>query len=143
MKYRDHVKTARGLNRMFNDKELSFLPTTSSINDNLDDLKMVELDNISERDKLDDLLDYVPYYDEVLAQYGYDVEEEEWNVREFPITRNDKQMDGIKSDIQKAGEAADEYNDYLEYLSERYGRDVDNIGKHVFVSPLRKKVHFI
>lgn len=48
-------------------------------------------------------------------------------------------MDGIKSDIQKAGEAADEYNDYLEYLSERYGRDVDNIGKHVFVSPLRKK----
>jgi hypothetical protein len=27
-------------------------------------------------------------------------------------------MDGIKSDIQKAGEAADEYNDYLEYLSE-------------------------
>jgi hypothetical protein len=52
-------------------------------------------------------------------------------------------MDGIKSDIQKAGEAADEYNDYLEYLSERYGRDVDNIGKHVFVSPLRKKVHFI
>jgi hypothetical protein len=104
---------------------------------------MVELDNISERDKLDDLLDYVPYYDKVLGQYGYDVEEGEWNVREFPITRNDKQMDGIKSDIQKAGEAADEYNDYLEYLSQRYGRDVDNIGKHVFVSPLRKKVHFI
>ena len=58
---------------MFNDKELSFLPTTSSINDDLDDLKIVELDNISERDKLDDLLDHVPYYDKVLGQYGYDV----------------------------------------------------------------------
>ena len=34
---------------------------------------MVELDNISERDKLDDLLDYVLYYDKVLGQYEYDV----------------------------------------------------------------------
>jgi hypothetical protein len=85
------------------------------------------------------ILDNVRYYDKLLSQLGYDSEKGEWNVREFPITRNDKQMDGIKSDIQKADEAIDGYNEYLEYLMEKYGKDVDKIGKYVFVPPLRIK----
>jgi hypothetical protein len=121
---------------MFSLGELSCLPTTSSTNDDLEE-HMIELDNIFEYDKLNELLDTVQYYDKLLSQYGYDVKKGEWNTRDFPITQNDKQMEGIKSDVQEFRIAADEYNKYLEYLAEKYDIDFNDIGNCRFIIPNR------
>ena len=46
-------------------------------------------------------------------------------------------MDGIRADIQSANRAIDEYNDFLEYLAEKY--HVDEISKCWFLPPAKKR----
>jgi hypothetical protein len=138
-KFRERIKVAKQLDRMFNGKELNCLPTTSSVNDDLKE-KIIELDSTFEYNRLTELLDTVQYYDKLLSQYGYDAKKDEWNLRNFPITQNDKQMDGIKTDIQKFGNAADEYNEYFEYLQEKYGKSLDEIHGCIFLPPTFEKV---
>lgn len=112
-KYREQVKIIRQLSKMFSDKELACLSTTSSTNDDLNK-KIIELDSIFEYNRLQELLDTVQYHDKLLSRYGYNTKKDEWNLKKFPITRNDKQMNGIEADVQKFGIAADKYNDQLQ-----------------------------
>lgn len=75
------------------------------------------VDSIFEYNRLHELLDTVRYYNKLLSQYGYNAKKNEWNLKRFPITQNDKQMDGIKADIKKFGIAADEYNGHSIWMS--------------------------
>lgn len=136
--YRQQIKTAKILDRMFNEKELTCLPTSSSASDHKE---IVELESEIEYNKLHDLLDTVQYYDKLLSQYGYDSNRGEWNVKDFPITQHDKQMDGIKSDIEKSRNAVQEYNEYLEYLAEKYDVNFNEIDDYIFIytSPNKRK----
>jgi hypothetical protein len=134
-RYRQKVKNAETLSEMFSELELGSLPTTSTFNDDLDEL--VELDDIYEYNRLCELSNTVKYYDKLLSQYGYDARKEIWDTRNFPITQTDKQMDGIRADIQSANKSIDEYNDFLEYLAEKY--HVDEISKCLFLPPAKKK----
>lgn len=131
-KYRKEIKTANSLERMFSLEELSCLPTTSSTNDDLDQ-SILTLHNLFEYNKLNDLHDTVLYYKKLLAQYGYDAKKSDWNVRDFPITQNDKQMDGIRSDVEQYRKAVEEYNKYFEYLAEKYDVDFNKIGEYTFI----------
>lgn len=103
--------------------------------------EIVELESEIEYNKLHDLLDTVQYCDKLLSQYGYDSNRGEWNVKDFPITQHDKQMDGIKSDIEKSRNAVQEYNEYLEYLGEKYDVNFDEIDDCIFLytSPDKRK----
>lgn len=132
MEYRGRIKTVKSLNRMFNEKELSCLPTSSSASDEFDK-EIVELESEFEYSKLHDFLDTVQYYGKLLSQYGYDSNRNEWNVKKFPITQHDKQMDGIKSDIEKSRNAVQEYYEYLEYLAEIYDVNFDEIDDYVLI----------
>jgi hypothetical protein len=132
IKYRKEIKTAKSLDRMFSLEELSCLPTTSSTNDDLDQ-SILTLHNISEYNKLNDLHDTVQYYKKLLAQYGYDAKKGEWDVRAFPVTQNDKQMDGIGYDVEQFNKAVEEYNQYFEYLAEKYGMDFNKVDDYGFI----------
>lgn len=50
-------------------------------------------------------------------------------------------MDGIKSDIEKSRNAVQEYNEYLEYLGEKYDVNFDEIDDCIFLytSPDKRK----
>jgi hypothetical protein len=137
LEYKQQIKIAKELSIMFNEDELASLPTSSLLSDNLEG-NLVELDNIFEYNKLCELRDSVKYYDKLLSQYGYDVEKGEWNRRDFPVTQTDKQMDGIFSDIEKADKAAEEYNEYLDYLCKKYDLDTNKMGKYRFIIPKRE-----
>ena len=90
------------------------------------------IDDKHEYNKLLELFDAVEYYDKLLSQYGYDAKNRKWNLKDFPTTQTDKQMDGIKSDIQLADKASEEYEDYLEYLAEKSHIDIHEIEYCVF-----------
>lgn len=127
MKYKQRVKTAMRLNRIFSDNELNCLPTSSSASDEFDK-EIVELNSEFEYNKLHDLQDTVLYYDKLLFQYGYDSKKDQWDMKRFPVTRTDRQMEGIKSDIDNAHKAVEEYNQYLEYLARKYDLDINEEG---------------
>jgi hypothetical protein len=131
--YSQAVKSAETLSEMFSDHELASLPTSSTLGDKLQ-RRILILDDKYEYNKLLELFGTVEYYDKLLSQYGYDVQTQEWNLKDFPITQNDKQMDGIKSDIQLADKAAEEYEDYLEYLAEKSHMDINEI-KYCVLGP--------
>jgi hypothetical protein len=88
--------------------------------------KVLQLDNILEYNKVRELWDQVKYYGKLLSQYGYNQSTGQWNTKLFPVTQTDKQMEGIKSDIETFNEAANDYNKYLEYLEIKYHIDIDD-----------------
>lgn len=132
IKYRKEIKTAKSIERMFSLEELSCLPTTSSTNDDLDQ-SILTLHNMFEYNKLNDLHDAVRYYKKLLAQYGYDSKKSDWNVRDFPVTQNNKQMDGIRSDVELYRKSVEEYCKYFEYLAEKYDMDFNKIDEYTFI----------
>ena len=129
--YRRSVETAETLIEMFSERELASLPTSSTLGDKLKRSILI-IDDKHEYNKLLELFDAVEYYDKLLSQYGYDAKNRKWNLKDFPTTQTDKQMDGIKSDIQLADKASEEYEDYLEYLAEKSHIDIHEIEYCVF-----------
>jgi hypothetical protein len=43
-----------------------------------------------------------------------------WGTKQFPVTKNDKEMIGINSDRLRFNLAVQKYNNYIEYLSRKY-----------------------
>jgi hypothetical protein len=55
-----------------------------------------------------------------MSQYGFDMKSSKWDTKQFPVTKNDKEMRGINSDRLRFNEAVHQYNDYIEYLLRKY-----------------------
>jgi chromosome segregation ATPase len=100
------------------------LSTSSSASDEFDK-EIVELNSEFEYIKLHDLLNTVLYYDKLLFQYRYDSKKDQWNTTRFPVTRTDKHIEEIKSDIDSAQKAVEEYNRNLEYLTRKYNININ------------------
>lgn len=123
--YRKEVKTANGLNQIFSEKEMTCLPTSSSMNDAFFEGRIEEVIDVYDYNKLRDLQDHVQYYDKLMSQYGYDWKTNQWDTKRFPVTQTDRQIEGIESDIIKSREAVKEYNAYVKYLARKYDVSID------------------
>jgi hypothetical protein len=40
-----------------------------------------------------------------MSQYGFDMKSSKWDTKQFPVTKNDKEMRGINSDRLRFNEA--------------------------------------
>ena len=134
--YRKEIKTARALEQIFSEQEMTCLPLSSSLNDILFDEKTVIWINIFDYNKLTDLEEHIRRYEKLLSQYGYDPNKDQWDTKRFPVTQTDRQMEGIKSDIDRSRKAVEEYNLHLEYLARKYDVDIKEEG-YIFL-PLEK-----
>ncbi len=74
----------------------------------------------TEYHRLLDLYDEARYSSKLLTHYGYDKRIGEFNLDQFPITKTDAHMEGIKSDIDRAFKSLDDLERYKEYLARKY-----------------------
>ncbi|MGD9534726.1 MAG: hypothetical protein AB7V56_13285 [Candidatus Nitrosocosmicus sp.] len=85
---------------------------------------VIILENRFEYDRLKELLDAVMYQKKLMNCYGLDTINSKWDLRNFPVTTTDTQMEGIQSDIQKYNETIRQYNEYSKHLGLEYGVDI-------------------
>ena len=60
-----------------------------------------------------------------MFQYRYDSKKDQWNTTRFPVTWTDRHIEEIKSDIDSAQKAVEEYNRNLEYLTRKYNININ------------------
>jgi hypothetical protein len=65
-----------------------------------------------------------------MSQYGFDPKSGEWNLRLFPVTQSDIQMEGIRSDHQIYAQAVSNREKYWEHLAKKYDIDIDKIRQY-------------
>ena len=93
------------------------------------------LDDRREFDTLVDLRNTALYYGKLMSQYGFNMKSGKWDMKQIPVTKNDKEMMGINSDRLRFNEAVHQYNNYIKYLSRKYHlKPVDGSGNGFFVS---------
>ena len=78
------------------------------------------LDDRREYDTIVELRDTALYYGKLMSYYGFDVKSGKWDLKQFPVTKNDKEMIRINSDRLRFNQAVQEYNIYIKYLSRKY-----------------------
>jgi hypothetical protein len=87
-----------------------------------------------EYDTTVDLRNTALYYGKLMSHYGFDVKSGKWDTRQFPITKNDKEMIGTNSDRLRFNEAVRQYNNYIEYLSRKYRLKLSHGPRNGFLS---------
>jgi hypothetical protein len=85
---------------------------------------IIILENRFEYDQLRELLDSVLYQKKLMNCYGLDTINSKWDLRNFPVTTTDTQVEGIQCDIRKYSETARQYNEYSKHLGLEYGVDI-------------------
>ncbi|MDQ6864982.1 MAG: hypothetical protein M3044_14300 [Thermoproteota archaeon] len=78
----------------------------------------------TEHDRITDLHDCVIYYNKPVSQYGFHSKTGEFNPKLFPVTKNDAQLEGIRSDVDTLNKAISELNGYKAYLARKYNLDL-------------------
>lgn len=86
--------------------------------------------NRREHNRIRELNSAVIYYGKLLSRYGYNSEADEWNLKKFPTTQTDSQMEGIKNDIDAYDKAAANLEEYRQYLAEKYDMDLGQMRKY-------------
>ena len=78
----------------------------------------------TEYDRITDLNDCAIYYNKPVSQYGFHPKTGEFNSKLFPVTQNDAQLEGIRSDVDTLNKAISELNGYKAYLARKYNLDL-------------------
>jgi hypothetical protein len=78
------------------------------------------LDDRRESDTIVELRNTALYYGRLMSHYGFDMKSGKWDTKQYPVTKNDKEMIGINSDRLRFNLAVQKYNNYIEYLSRKY-----------------------
>jgi hypothetical protein len=93
------------------------------------------LDDRREYDTIVELRNTALYYGKLMSYYGFDMKSGKWDTKQFPVTKNDKEMIGINSDRRRFSLAVQEYNNYVAYLSRKYHFKLfDRPGNGFFIS---------
>jgi hypothetical protein len=93
------------------------------------------LDDRREYDTIVELRNTALYYGRLMSHYGFDMKSGKWDTKQFPVTKNDKEMIGINSDRLRFNLAVQKYNNYIEYLSRKYHLKLfDRPGNGFFIS---------
>jgi hypothetical protein len=83
--------------------------------------------NKREYNRIKDLNDTVIYSSKLLSQYGFNAETGEWDLKRFPVTQRDAQMEGIRNDFDTYVKAQTNLNEYTQYLSKKYDLNLDEV----------------
>ncbi len=86
---------------------------------------IIILESKSEYNRLTELMDSVMYQAKLMSYYGLDTKNGKWDLTQYPVTKTDKQIEGISSDIQKYNNTVHRYNDYAMHLAIDYGIDIN------------------
>jgi hypothetical protein len=84
------------------------------------DRAVLLLANRREFDTILELRNTALYYGRLMSHYGFDMKSGTWDKKLFPITKNDKEIEGINSDRLRFNDAVEKYNDYVIHLSKKY-----------------------
>ena len=98
-----------------------------------------------EFDRILELRNTALYYGKLMSFYGFDMKLGTWDTKLFPITKNDKKIEGINSDRLRFNEAVKEYNEFVNQLSKKYYRpDLagSKTGFFVSIRPPRTTNHY-
>lgn len=85
---------------------------------------IIRVDNLYDNNRLVDYVNSLRHYKKLMKQYGYYEITEEFNYRLFPVPKDDRELTGIKKDIDYFSKLLDEYNDYIRYLAQKYDGNV-------------------
>jgi hypothetical protein len=102
------------------------LRTGRSINHNIANRKrnlaraVLLLADRREFDTILELRNAALYYGKLMSHYGFDMKSGTWDTKLFPITQNDREIEGINSDRLRFNDAVEKYNDYIIHLSKKY-----------------------
>lgn len=93
------------------------------------------MDDMVKYNRVTELGDLVNYHSKLMSYYGFDVKTGKWDTKRFPVTKNDVQLKGIQSDIERYNNAVRDYNKYAEHLAKEFCIDIyDEVKKgHVVV----------
>ena len=93
------------------------------------------MDDMVKYNRVTELGDLVNYHSKLMSYYGFDVKTGKWDTKRFPVTKNDAQLKGIQSDIERYNNAVRDYNKYAEHLAKEFCIDIyDKVKKgHVVV----------
>jgi hypothetical protein len=86
-----------------------------------------------EFDTIVDLRNTIFYYRKLMSYYGFDMKSGEGNTNLFPITKSDKEIEGINSDTLRFNEGVNQYYRYVEYLPRKYQFNVFDKLKEGFI----------
>jgi hypothetical protein len=136
--YPRHLKRAERFKKFITKEEIKSIPAFLPCYDkdqnivdddefyDLDDDKYsVPLDSISlkdkrECDKLEELRSNLDYNLKIVKSYGYDPYTGDYDLKKFPITKEDKQEKNIDKDFDNYNQALEEYRNYLKELIKKY-----------------------
>ena len=93
------------------------------------------MDDMVKYNRVTELGDLVNYHSKLMSYYRFDVKTGKWDTKRFPVTKNDAQLKGIQSDIERYNNAVRDYNKYAEHLAKEFCIDIyDEVKKgHVVV----------
>ncbi|HEY6589255.1 MAG TPA: hypothetical protein VIY98_13260, partial [Nitrososphaeraceae archaeon] len=139
--YLADLRRAKRLKKFFSKEEIKSIPflpnddrnenvkdkNIDSIIDfnNKSDLKLlgysvIYLNDKKEYDKLAELMNSLEYHTKIVKSYGYNSYTGDVDEKKFPVTKEDKQMKGIKKNFDNYFQALEEYNEYLKELVKKY-----------------------
>jgi len=148
--YQDYRKRADRLSRVVTKKEITSIPVfrifpeakfidekDEENKDLIDEIKkhnlsraqkhgiaIIRVDNLYDYNRLEDYGNSLRYYEKLMKQYGYDVITEEFNHKLFPVPKQDRELVGIKKGIDDFFKLLGEYNDYIQYLVQKYDGNI-------------------
>lgn len=92
----------------------------------------IRLHKLSEYNYLLDLCDNIKRLEILLKRYGFDDESDSFIRENFPVPRSDKELEGIKNDIDNFNNEVKNSYKYLEDLAARQGKKLSSIGAIVY-----------
>lgn len=85
---------------------------------------IIRVGNLYDNNRLQDYVDSLRHYKKLMKQYGYDEITKEFNYKLFPVPKLDRELTGIRKDINDFFKLLDEYNDYIRYLVQKYDGNI-------------------
>jgi hypothetical protein len=85
---------------------------------------VVNVNDPYEYNRLQEYHNNLQYNEKLMKQYGYDEITGEFNRTLFPVPKSDRELEGIKKDIDKFFRSFKEYNDFIRYLAQKYDTNI-------------------
>jgi hypothetical protein len=80
---------------------------------------IIRVDN-AEYNKVQDYENSLRHHETLMKQYGYDDSIDDFNYKLFPVPKTDKQLEGIRKDINGYIKLQKEYDEYVICLAKKY-----------------------
>ena len=81
---------------------------------------IIHVDNVQDHGTLQYYHDVLKNHKKLMKQYGYDEITEKFNYKLFPVPKSDKELEGIRKDIDDFFKLLDKYNEFIRYLVQKY-----------------------